>query len=425
MGGKTQSELAEEGKVLKALLPVLKRRPHNFAFVVGKEDTAFGAHPKRSPQQLRDIAKKAVGGSVNAFGTARAIDKTLILKLEKKPPGGLAKLVRKHFKDRGVGCKVVLETPDGVVEEDGADTEPVLPAADSPAENTRARLQLRKRLDDLTPELRRKTPQMTPAQRKVRGTLLDAFAEAYKGRDSRMAGRALDRLETLLGMVLPPPPQPSREGRVDYVWTEGPNGEPVLETAHDDVPPCRWDAGTGKFVYRLNRGWKDPETGEQHYNWYANNPEPNARYEYENGWAYETDQHGNTTHVEAMIDPDPEAWDRDPKTQAEIGRIGKRAVKGETFDGGHLIPRELGGAPGRLNVVPMQSYLNQHGAWREAERNWKRLIDSGISVKLKIEVFYPAEGSQDEKATPQYFRLTQTVGGKTTVRKIKNTRTGR
>ncbi|MEX0302350.1 MAG: DNA/RNA non-specific endonuclease, partial [Leisingera sp.] len=222
----------------------------------------------------------------------------------------------------------------------------------------------------------------------------------------------------------PEAPKPSREGKPDYAWVPDPSGKPRLKPLHDDVPPCRYDEGTGQFVYKINRGWKGEEPRDTNWNWYANNPEPNARYEYENGYTYSTDKKGRTTTVEAKLTDDP--WDRHQTKQSEIGNRGVEGNPQETYDGGHLIPRELGGPPGELNVVPMQSYLNQHGEWRGLERTWGRAVRAGKDVQVKIEVEYYSSGNAARRKTPKRFIVTTTIDGVAQEPKfIKNSRTGK
>ncbi|WP_299730322.1 DNA/RNA non-specific endonuclease [uncultured Tateyamaria sp.] len=205
-------------------------------------------------------------------------------------------------------------------------------------------------------------------------------------------------------LKFPDPPTPSGRGKADYIWVAG-NPEPHLRPLHDDVPPCRLE--NGKFVYKINRGWtSDTETD---FNWYANNPEPNAKYEYENGATYSTDDKGRTSSLTARLRDDP--WDRDESTQRAIGQVGKAGNPGESYDGGHLIPRELGGAPGKLNVVPMQSYLNQHGEWRKIERSWRDMVKGGKDVQVKIDVEYYKSGNAARQATPKSFTVVTTIDG--------------
>ncbi len=57
------------------------------------------------------------------------------------------------------------------------------------------------------------------------------------------------------------------------------------------------------------------------------------------------------------------------------------------FDGGHLIALDIGGIENPANVVPMPSFFNRHGLWREQEQFLLQVL-SGRSVRLKVEVQY-------------------------------------
>lgn len=238
------------------------------------------------------------------------------------------------------------------------------------------------------------------------------------------AGAALAAARGLPGPADLPCPDPDIDG-ANYAWAVGPDGEPRIVPQGDDLPGCRHDADTGQYVFSLNRGWiSDTEIAR---NWFANNPLPNSRYEYENGYVYETDDKGRTCRVSAPLQDDP--WDRDLTIQTEAGHVGVRGNpkgKKEKYDGGHLIPRELGGAPGKLNLVPMQSDLNRTGEWRQMERMWRDHVVAGHEVEVDIEVEYYARGNADRRNTPRTFTVAMYVDGELhDVVSLRNTRTGR
>ncbi|GMG82661.1 hypothetical protein LNKW23_18740 [Paralimibaculum aggregatum] len=213
----------------------------------------------------------------------------------------------------------------------------------------------------------------------------------------------------------PPLPQPYGSGKPEYKWSITARGlQPV--PIHPDVPGLRIDPKTRKFTYLLNRGWRDegaPRGERQERNWYANNPEPDTRYEYEDGSVYETDGQGRTKRVQ-MSFPTPPAqkavkWDRDSAITEEVGHVGVEGDPTENFDGGHLIPRELGGAPGKLNIVPMQRELNQNGAWRGLEKQWYAEHHAGNRVEIDIQVVYHGSGNEARRQTPKRFKVRTTI----------------
>lgn len=215
-------------------------------------------------------------------------------------------------------------------------------------------------------------------------------------------------------------PEPGQSGKPEYKWVVDPNSPNGLQPKpiHPDVPGLKFTAKPkpGKFTYLVNRGWRDedaPAGHRQQRNWYANNPEPNSTYEYDDGSVYNTDSQGRTKSVK-MSFPTPPAkkavkWDRDESVQTDIGHVGKDGDPSESYDGGHLIPRELGGAPGKLNVIPMQSELNQRGEWRQLETSWYADHHAGHKVDIQIDVVYHGSGNEARRQTPKYFKVVTTV----------------
>ena len=269
-------------------------------------------------------------------------------------------------------------------------------------------------------------PEQLPS---VKQALFDALAAWSNADDTRAFNdpEVGPRLAAERGLPSPqelPCPDPTLEG-ANYAWVADPSGQLRLAPANDDLPPCRYDEETGQFVFQLNRGWTTDT--EADFNWFANNPLPNARYEYENGYTYETDENGRTTRVSAILQDDP--WDRDLTVQREAGHVGVRGTpEGRTdrYDGGHLIPRELGGPPGKLNLVPMQSTLNRTGEWRQMERLWRDLVQAGHEVDVEIEVTYFARGNEDRRNTPKSFRVALYVNDELEdLVVVKNTSTGK
>ena len=49
-------------------------------------------------------------------------------------------------------------------------------------------------------------------------------------------------------------------------------------------------------------------------------------------------------------------------------------------DGGHLYPRQWGGPPEAINLVPMDKHVNRHGWWRNMEQRINRELVAGNSV---------------------------------------------
>ena len=71
------------------------------------------------------------------------------------------------------------------------------------------------------------------------------------------------------------------------------------------------------------------------------------------------------------------------------------------FDGGHLIALDIGGIENPANVVPMPSFFNRLGTWREQEQFLLQVL-SGRSVRLKVEVQYTGAGPIPSKLKLTY-----------------------
>jgi hypothetical protein len=81
------------------------------------------------------------------------------------------------------------------------------------------------------------------------------------------------------------------------------------------------------------------------------------------------------------------APDRHPSQQTAVGKM----VYAYGDAGGHLFAREFDGSGHAINMVPMNSYVNHPGAWREMERDFERLLRGGKKVFVAITLHY--EGS--------------------------------
>ncbi|AVO37294.1 hypothetical protein [Pukyongiella litopenaei] len=137
MAKKTKAELVKEGKELNAALTAIRKKPHNFALLVGKDGLILETDLKKSPEGLRGKAKKAGGGAKGAVGEISATGKDITLKLAEgeNPPGTLARLFKTHLRERGIAANVTLldSTGTAVGEEGATDTPTDTPAADSDA----------------------------------------------------------------------------------------------------------------------------------------------------------------------------------------------------------------------------------------------------------------------------------------------------
>lgn len=155
--------------------------------------------------------------------------------------------------------------------------------------------------------------------------------------------------------------------------TEHQNSE---QSTHDSNPSSPDNIDPDEAV-DLVRGQKGD------WNKVANNPEPKTRYEFENGYSYETDASGRVNSVEADLKLDP--WDRNTYRQRKSGGECR-----ESSDcGGHLIASMFGGPGESVNLVPMNAKLNGSGGkWYQLETRWKGVLEGGGKVKVKINPVY-------------------------------------
>ncbi len=110
MAKKTKAELVQEGKELNSVLTAIRKKPHNFALLVGKDGLILETDLKKSPEGLRTKAKKAGGGAKGAVGEITATGKDITLKLAEgeNPPGTLARMFKTHLRERGIAANVTL-----------------------------------------------------------------------------------------------------------------------------------------------------------------------------------------------------------------------------------------------------------------------------------------------------------------------------
>jgi len=124
MAKKSSAELKAEGAELSALVATARRRPMNFALLIGKEGIFLEAHPTKAPDVMRRQAKANGGGPKGAQGVMAVSGKLIELTCETDDvPRNLGKLAKRHLAERGIAFKVVLILPGGERLEDEEDGE--------------------------------------------------------------------------------------------------------------------------------------------------------------------------------------------------------------------------------------------------------------------------------------------------------------
>ena len=122
---KSSAELKQEAAVLSDQLADARKKPMNFAWLIGKEGLVLETDLKKSPEVLWRTAKKNGGGPKGAQGQISVSGKTIQLTSDSdEVPTQLPKLAKRFLSERGLAYKIVLITPGGEFsdgEEDAAD----------------------------------------------------------------------------------------------------------------------------------------------------------------------------------------------------------------------------------------------------------------------------------------------------------------
>lgn len=125
---KSAAELKEEGAALGQQIAIARKKPVNFALLMGKDSLVLETDIRKGPDILWRMAKKVSGGSKGARGQMTVNGKVITLTCpDDEAPAHLPKLAVKFFRERGQPYKVVMVTPSGEFsdgEDDGAEADP-------------------------------------------------------------------------------------------------------------------------------------------------------------------------------------------------------------------------------------------------------------------------------------------------------------
>lgn len=169
----------------------------------------------------------------------------------------------------------------------------------------------------------------------------------------------------------------------------------ALVTAERSSVKSEVGAAESEFIelneVRLNSGGKGNWSKE------LNKPEPNTKYIVDDNKIYVTDSVGRTTSAEANLNKI--IRDRNQYQQRKVGNSGE-----EGDHGGHLIASIFDGPGEKLNMVPMNSTLNQ-GAWKAMENMWSKALNRGESVDVKITPNY-----KNSELRPYSFDVKYKIG---------------
>ena len=156
--------------------------------------------------------------------------------------------------------------------------------------------------------------------------------------------------------------------------------------------PLSHESIVGLLVHQSQRLKKVSEKpgGPGGWNKKLNSPKPNKKYVMSGtGYVYQTDGKSRVVRVVASLRSGK--GHRNDHQQ----RVAGRESRLDTDQGGHLLARIFKGPGEGLNLVPMDSKLNQ-GPWRDLERTWSTALSKRPrpEVKVRITVNYKGNGTR-------------------------------
>ncbi|MFQ5624700.1 MAG: hypothetical protein ACE5FS_15050, partial [Paracoccaceae bacterium] len=114
MAKKSAAEIKKEAARLKEIMANAKKKPHNFALLIGKDGLVFEADIRKPPAAMRRLAKANGGGAKGASGVMTVSGKLIQFQCDDdNVPRALTKLARKHFSERGFAYKFEISLPGG------------------------------------------------------------------------------------------------------------------------------------------------------------------------------------------------------------------------------------------------------------------------------------------------------------------------
>ena len=146
-------------------------------------------------------------------------------------------------------------------------------------------------------------------------------------------------------------------------------------------------------------------------NEFLNNPLPNKTYEVDEHAVYQTDGSGRTVFVRCNETALFRAGEHDMRTgRPSFKNLLERdyGVSNSKYDGGHLVSNANNGAHEKINVIPMESSWQRHGAWAKFERERQKAVKEGKSVFTQMKISYYA----DAPSIPQKIVVDTWIDGK-------------
>ncbi|MFL4469066.1 hypothetical protein ACERZ8_03995 [Tateyamaria armeniaca] len=184
MAKKSPKELKDEGVALGALIAKARKKPHNFALVIAKDEgVVLEADPRKASAVMWRQAKANGGTSKGTMGTFSVRGKLLEFTVEGEdsPPKVLLMQTKKHLKDRGLAFKVAFVMPSGEsISDDGDEDDEEQPKdiaeADAPDEQEED-----KSTDDRAEALTAKIKELAAGVQKLAASNQTAAAKMAEG----------------------------------------------------------------------------------------------------------------------------------------------------------------------------------------------------------------------------------------------------
>lgn len=113
-GRRTAEQLKQEGIALESQIADARRRPMNFAWLIGKDGLFLQTDLKKPPEVLWRRARESGGGAKGVRGQITVTGRTIRLACDTDDvPAQLPTLARRFLSERGLVYEIALETPTG------------------------------------------------------------------------------------------------------------------------------------------------------------------------------------------------------------------------------------------------------------------------------------------------------------------------
>lgn len=210
---------------------------------------------------------------------------------------------------------------------------------------------------------------------------------------------------------VPAPHKGGGNANKDDSFTGKPNENKVVDEKNES-PNSNNSENPNKNLEIDAKPVKEIKSGKKgEWNKELNKPQPNTVYVVDSNHSYSTDEFSRVVHVEGELTLSKH--DRNGYQQCKAGKCG---ATGD--EGGHLIGAQFDGAGEKINLVPMDSSLNQ-GQWKAMEKTWADALKDGKKVSVDIRPTYVGAG-----ARPTEFVVEYSVGDKVFKRVFNNNAKG-